>query len=148
MTKKIILTTALAFLFISGYSQNFEDLYFLTGTWKVVGKDTFEAWEKVSQYELQGSSYKILNNEKIITERLTLKRIGDEIIYEATVLDQNEGKPVPFTLHENTTAGFSFENLKHDFPTKIVYKKINDSEVVVQVLGSDNKGFSLKFTKQ
>lgn len=147
MIRKLILTTAALLTFLTSYSQSINDLEFLVGTWKVEGKETYEVWKKTSN-ELTGSSYTIKNGEKIVTENLFIKTLNGNIVYEAMVLNQNEGKPIAFTLNSNTANGYSFENPTHDFPTKIIYRKISNSEMTVEVLGADDQGFSLKFIRQ
>ncbi len=147
MTRKLLITLAVHFIFITSYSQTIADLNFLTGTWKVEGKETYEHWEMIDN-QLKGSSYTIENGEKLISETLSIKMLNGKVVYEATVLNQNEGKTIPFTLTKNTTNGFSFENPKHDFPTKIIYQRISTTELVVQVLGADDKGFTINFSKQ
>ena len=98
--------------------------------------------------ELIGHSYKLNNNQKTISETLTIKKAGNQIIYEATVPDQNEGKTIQFILSTKIKTYFSFENDKHDFPKKIQYKKITDDEILVTVLGDKGEGFSYTQLKQ
>jgi hypothetical protein len=116
----------------------------MVGTWKMENKEQYEVWEKSNNNELSGYSYRIKNDQKSITETLSIKLIGDQIVYEATVPDQNEGKTVGFTLNDEMQTYLSFENLQHDFPKKIQYKKISDNEIEVTVLGDEEKGFSYK----
>ena len=115
---------------------------FMIGTWKTEGKQQYEVWEIAKNKELIGYSYKINNNQKTITETLTIKKIADQVIYEATVPDQNEGKTIRFTLNTKIKTYVSFENLEHDFPKKIQYESINDHEIKVRVLGANGEGFS------
>ena len=122
--------------------------YFLVGTWKIEGKEQDEVWKKNKNDELIGHSYRLNNNQKIITETLAIKKIGNHIIYEATVPNQNEGKTIQFTLNREIKSYFSFENDNHDFPKKIQYKKITDDEIEVSVLGDKGKGFSYTQLKQ
>lgn len=72
----------------------------------------------------------------------------NKVIYEATVPDQNEGKAIPFTLNNDIKEYLSFENIEHDFPKKIQYKRINEDEIEVTVLGDEGKGFTYKQLKQ
>jgi hypothetical protein len=149
MTRKIIFTFCTLLITLSVYSQvTITDLHFLAGTWKVDGKETYEIWETTADNALKGSSYKIKEGKNIVTETLSIKSIDGKIVYEATVANQNEGKGIPFTLNSNFTNGYSFENPGHDFPTKIIYQKISTTELAVQVLGADDKGFTIKFIKQ
>jgi hypothetical protein len=121
---------------------------FMVGTWKMEGKEQYEVWESTNNKELNGYSYKLNDNQKIITETLSIKIIENNFIYEATVPDQNEGKAIPFTLNNEIKEYLSFENIKHDFPKKIQYKRLNDDEIEVTVLGDEGKGFSYKQLKQ
>ena len=59
---------------------------FLIGTWKVEDKDQYEVWIKNDKNELIGHSYTMANTQKIISETLSIKKIDDQIICEATVL--------------------------------------------------------------
>ena len=121
---------------------------FLTGTWKMEGKEQYEVWEKGGKQELIGYSYKVLDNQKIITETLAIKIIDDHMVYKATVPDQNQGKEIPFALNDDIKAYVSFENIEHDFPKKIQYKRIGDDEILVTVLGDEGRGFSYRQLKQ
>lgn len=122
-------------------------LQFLEGTWKIENKESYETWKK-SNHTFEGSAYKIKAEKKAISEYLKIKGVGDQIIYSATVLNQNEGKPVEFVLNKTVKNKFSFENLKHDFPKKIQYTLIDKSTLFVEVLGDGDKGFSYKMMKQ
>lgn len=120
---------------------------FLQGTWKVENKDTYEEWEMVTTNMYIGASCKIKNGKKVVSENLSIRKSGKSIIYTATVLNQNQGKGVEFTLNQIDENTFSFENPNHDFPNKIIYKKITDKQVYVKVLGKEDKGFSFHMFK-
>jgi hypothetical protein len=121
---------------------------FIIGTWKMKGKEQYENWELANNKELIGYSYRIKDSQKIITETLSIKILENEVIFEATVPDQNEGKTIPFTLNNKIKDYLSFENMNHDFPKKIQYKRINENEIEVTVLGDHSKGFSYNQLKQ
>ncbi|NNL16426.1 MAG: hypothetical protein HKO81_07280 [Flavobacteriaceae bacterium] len=145
---KIFISILALFLFINCGDNETSELDFLIGTWKRENKEQFEVWEKKNDIELNGYSYRTKDNQKTITETLVIKKINDQFVYEATVPDQNEGRTVQFILNTETDSLFSFENDKHDFPKKIQYKKINDNQLKVIVLGDDNAGFSYIQIKQ
>jgi len=90
----------------------------------------------------------INGNQKKISETLLIKIIGNQIVYEATVPNQNDGKAVQFILNNEIKSYLSFENLDHDFPKKIQYKKITEDEIIVSVLGENGKGFTYTQLKQ
>jgi len=139
---RVLVSTLVLFLSISCGDVESHELDFLIGTWKRENKEQFEVWEKNKLLELNGYSYRIESNQKTITETLVIKKIEDQIVFEATVPSQNEGRTVQFVLNTEADSIFSFENDKHDFPKKIQYKKINDNQIKVSVLGEDDSGFS------
>jgi hypothetical protein len=145
---RILVSVLAIFLFISCGDNETSELDFFVGTWKRDNKEQYEVWEKNNSSNLTGYSYRIINNKKTTIETLVIKKIGDQFVYEATVPDQNEGRTVQFILNTETDSLFSFENDKHDFPKKIQYKKINDNQLKVIVLGDDNTGFSYIQIKQ
>lgn len=116
------------------------------GTWKTEGKENYEKWEKTDS-AFKGKGYNIKNNQEKITEYFEIKNINGKIYYMATVPNQNNGATVKFVLTKWDNDEFVFENPEHDFPKKIIYKKLSDREMFVQVLGQGNKGFSFKTAK-
>ena len=145
---RILLSICFGYIILSCSETETSQFDFLVGTWKVEFKEQYEVWEKNKNNELVGYSYKLNNNQKIISETLAIKKIDKQIIYEATIPNQNEGKTIQFTLNTEIKSYFSFENNKHDFPKKIQYKKISDDELKIMVLGDNGKGFSCTQLKQ
>ncbi len=141
---------SLCFLLLTTSCQGqskLDDLLFLKGNWKIEGKSTFEEWS-YKENQFTGASYKMNDGNKIITETLQISIVDDTIVYEANVPSQNGGKTIPFVLNTSVSDMLSFENLNHDFPKKIQYKKITDAKILVHVLGEDDKGFSYHIIKQ
>ncbi|NAS31053.1 hypothetical protein GTQ40_08740 [Flavobacteriaceae bacterium R38] len=128
--------------------QKTEELSFLEGVWKINDKETYEAWKKNDKGELTGKSYKIKDGKEYINEHLSIKEKNGQLIYTATVLNQNEGKGIDFVLNKDIKGKYSFENLAHDFPKKIIYHKVEKNQLKVDVLGENNRGFSMQFKKQ
>jgi Domain of unknown function (DUF6265) len=143
---KYILT--LLFLFIADLTfaqSSYPD--FLQGTWKIENKDEYEHWDKLNENSLKGFSYKLKDGKLLVSEYLDITKVNKEVVYTATVLNQNEGKGIHFTLIK-ADSSYTFENLNHDFPKRIVYKRLNDTEVYVQVSDGKQKGFAYKLQKQ
>ena len=97
---------------------------------------------------LTGESYQVRENEKYVSETLKITAVNNNIIYTATVKNQNNGEGILFTLMKVKNKLYSFENMKHDFPSKIQYEILSETELKVNVLGKDGKGFSYKLIKQ
>ncbi|MBX2931397.1 MAG: hypothetical protein KF781_05560 [Chitinophagaceae bacterium] len=121
--------------------------YFLQGTWKMDNKEIYEHWDKLNNHTLKGFSYKLKNNQMIISEYLTIEERNHQIIYTATVINQNNGEGIAFQLTKNDSS-FIFENPTHDFPKKIIYQKLAANEIFVQVSDGKKKGFSYKMMLQ
>ncbi len=148
--KAIKLSFVLVFFILTnacGQEVHLKQVHFLAGTWKMEAKENYESWEKLDN-KLVGESFKIRNGEKHISETIEINIQNNAIVYTPTVFNQNEGKGIPFVLKSNQGNLFSFENVNHDFPKKIQYKILSETELYVSVLGDDDKGFSYTLIKQ
>lgn len=146
--KSIVASICFLFLTTSCQGQSkLDDLLFLKGTWKIENKSTFEEWN-FKDNQFTGTSYKMNNDTKVITETLLISITDGAIVYEANVPSQNGGKTIPFVLNTSISDKLSFENLNHDFPKKIQYQKITSTKILVQILGEGDKGFSYHIIKQ
>lgn len=129
-------------------NDDFNDLLFLEGTWKVENKETYETWKRGEGNTLKGNSYKIKEGKKIITEELLIKSLNNSMVYQARVLDQNNAQVIDFVWNKDVKDKYSFENLSHDFPKKVQYTKLNDSTLFVEVLGENDKGFFFRMGRR
>lgn len=130
------------FLFLVSCSQHKnQKLSFLEGTWKVENKQQFEQWERVED-GLKGKGYKLVDGKEQTLETLVIKEINGRIVYQATVINQNNGATISFPLNEKISDYYSFENPEHDFPKKIQYFKLEENKLKVSVLGENGKGFT------
>ncbi len=120
---------------------------FLEGTWKMENQEIFEHWELMDNGTMEGHSYRLNNGDKMVSENLEIRLEGDKVIYTATVLNQNEGKGIDFTLSKTDSLTYSFENPEHDFPKVIKYQKRSDTEIYVQVSDGGEKGFAYVMKK-
>ncbi len=135
-------------IFLAFKSQSQISYTFLEGLWKIEGKEQYEEWRLTSNTDMSGWSYKMNGKKKIPLETLSIQKNGDQIVYNATVANQNDGKTIPFILNEEVKDKLSFENEKHDFPKKIQYTQVNENEIFVEVLGKNGEGFSYKMILQ
>ncbi len=143
---KHILTPLILFVGGLTFSQSsFPD--FLQGTWKMENTEIYEHWDKLNENSLKGFSYKLKDGQMLVSEYLDITKTNNEVIYTATVIQQNQGKAVNFILTK-TDSTFTFENPNHDFPKKIVYQKLNETEIYVQVSDGKQDGFAYKMCKQ
>ena len=52
----------------------------------------YEHWDKLNNQMLKGVSYKIKDGQMVISEYLDISQNENEVVYTATVLNQNQGK--------------------------------------------------------
>jgi hypothetical protein len=56
--------------------------------------------------------------------------------YSVAVRNQNKEQAVTFSSIEMNNDTFVFENKKHDYPNRIVYKKIREDSLVATIFGT------------
>lgn len=120
---------------------------FLQGTWKMENNEGYEHWDKLDDHVLKGVAYKTTDGQLTVTEYLDIAKKGDDIIYTAIVTNQNQKQVVAFKMTRSDSL-FVFENETHDFPKKIVYEKLADTALLVQVLDEKQAGYRYRMTKQ
>lgn len=139
--------TIIIFLLIGMANAQPEIPFFLEGTWKMENKDLYEHWDKLNNQSLKGFSYSLSNGQMGVMEYLDITQNDNQIIYTASVINQNQGRGIGFKMTRADSV-FVFENPGHDFPKKIVYQTLNETELFVEVSDGDKKGFSYKMKKQ
>jgi uncharacterized protein YciI len=145
-TMKYFLTYLILLLAGNAFAQSgFPN--FLAGTWKVENKEMYEHWDSLNDQRLKGFSYAIKDGQMKVSEYLDIQRKNKEVTYTASVVNQNKGMDVAFKLMKADSV-YSFENPQHDFPKKVVYKKISDNEIRVNVSDGKQKGVAYTMHKQ
>jgi hypothetical protein len=124
------------------------------GKWENSSKDvTFkEIWKIKNDSSFFAESFVIVKNDTVFYEEVNLEEHNDSLFYIVSVKNQNNEKPVSFYLTSNKSNELVFENSKHDFPSKIIYKKINNDSIFAQISGTVNgkiqiEDFPMKRTK-
>ena len=118
--------------------EKLEKMNWLLGNWKNEMPEGVltETWTKENDSTFSGTTYFIINKKDTVhSEAIILKQLNDELIYRPTVKGQNNDEPVDFKLSSESENSFSFENPKHDYPQKIVYKKVNETYLVATISG-------------
>lgn len=94
-----------------------------------------------------GESYRVKDSKKYVSKTLEILKNDKKFQYTTTVLNQNQGKGISFVLQSVKDQLYSFENLLYYFPNKIKYKILSKTELQVNVLRKDGKGFLFKLIK-
>lgn len=121
------------------------DLSKLSGTWQnTKSPNTYEKWEASEEAILVGKGYKVAGGKEALLEELRILKAGGNWYYEATV--SHNPAPVRFKLTSQEENKWVFENPEHDFPQKIVYEWLSDTELKAYV-SAGQKGFEINFKK-
>lgn len=97
----------------------------LVGTWvqeKPNGKQRLEVWRMKDNRTLTGQGLKVSGRDTSLLENIEIRISDEQVFYIPTVPDQNQGKPVSFSLVKSEGYNIVFENPAHDFPQRIIYK--------------------------
>lgn len=110
----------------------------LCGSWQLENSANTEYWSKKSPDFYSGILYSIEGNDTIVFEKMSLKKIGENIYFIAEVSDQNNQEPIRFLLNGSSSKALEFENADHDFPNKIVYRMTSEDRLEASIIGLTN----------
>ncbi|WP_293894296.1 DUF6265 family protein [Flavobacterium sp.] len=113
-----------------------EKMNWLIGEWEQKLPDGIlkETWIKQNDSTFSGNSY-FITKDTVHFESIQLVQKAEELNYIATVVGQNDDKDVTFKLTSDTNNTFTFENPAHEYPQKIVYKKIASDRLIATISG-------------
>lgn len=123
---------------------------FLKGHWKVDGSNNQEQWDVLSENNMKGFGYKIVDNLPLVSEYLDIQVKNNELVLTATVLGQNAGKPISFkSVKQDGSQQVKFVNYDHDFPQEISYSLSTDNpdQINVRIAGQGKEQY-LKMNRQ
>ncbi|WP_396155108.1 DUF6265 family protein [Flavobacterium macrobrachii] len=142
MKNVVILAVVVVFIACQNKSEkNFDELEkmsWLVGEWENKMPDGIltETWTKANDSTFTGKTLFIRDKDTLHSEEIVLTQKGETLLYIPTVKGQNDNKPVEFKITESKIENeFAFENPKHDYPQKIVYKKVNETNLVTTISG-------------
>jgi hypothetical protein len=106
----------------------------LQGSWSLENRPVIEQWVKKDGH-LEGLVFLVRQEDTVITETLRLFEAEGNVWYEATVPDQNNGKPVQFQLTDSGEDFWVFTNKAHDFPDQITYRFVHADSLTATIEG-------------
>ncbi|NUN08453.1 MAG: hypothetical protein HUU54_04680 [Ignavibacteriaceae bacterium] len=109
----------------------------LPGVWEMKKEKSsvIEEWEIISQYEMSGKSYMVMGKDTTLLETITIRKSKSGLEYMPVVTGQNKNKAVRFLLKPKPVGAFIFENKKHDYPQRIIYRFISDDSLHARIEG-------------
>lgn len=142
MKKLILSMAAVSIIACQNKSEkNFDELEkmsWLVGEWenKMPEGVLTETWVIYNDSVFAGRTVFVKDKDTLHYEEILLTQKGETLLYIPTVKGQNDNKPVEFRMTESKTENeFAFENPAHDYPQKIVYKKVSDTNLVATISG-------------
>jgi len=139
-------TRFISFLILASFAcssaekKGIERVEWLTGTWlnKTKSSAIYEEWVRLNEQKLIGRSFLLENPDTVTLETIELIDERNTLFYIPTVSDQNNEQPVRFQMNNYTNNLISFENVDHDFPQVISYKRIGNDSLIATISGVRN----------
>lgn len=121
-------------------SQELNDLSWIEGSWvmKSAGFELTETWSRTNSGFYVGKGVGLSGKDTVFYEEMQVINLRDTIFYSVKTRGQNENNSVPFRLINKGLNTFIFENLMHDFPSVIVYRKIDEDHMEAWIEGRKN----------
>lgn len=106
----------------------------LSGCWELRGRGrlTVEMWMPPAGTLMIGGSRAVVNGAVREFEHLRIKSDAGKLTYIALPSGQNE---TSFPAKEVSDSSLVFENLAHDFPQRIIYRKRGADSIVARIEG-------------
>ena len=151
--KKTILSLLIILSFAS--CQKSKEVSKIVGTDWLLGKwenksdegNLLETWTKVNDSLFIGKSYFIKEKDTLHYEKIELKQKGENLLYISTIKGQNNDKAITFNHNIEIEKQLVFENLKNDYPRKIIYKPISKDRIFIEVSGIEqDKPSSIRYS--
>ena len=117
--------------------EKLQKLDWLVGTWEQKLPDGIvtEIWTRENDSTFSGKSYFVKEKDTIHLETIVLSQKNENLLYIPTVAGQNNDEPVTFKSTSEADNTFTFENPTHDYPQKIVYKKVSSDRLIATISG-------------
>lgn len=106
----------------------------LAGCWELKrgARTTFEMWMPPDGGVMLGASRTTVDGMLREWERVQLTAQGEQLVYTALPSGQREAA---FTSTMLSDSGFTVENLQHDFPQRIIYRRRGADSLIARIEG-------------
>lgn len=132
--------------FAQDKSQPVTALSWMSGCWETGGdgRTTTERWGKATENLLVGTSQTVKGTKSVAFEFLRVVNNGHGLMYVA--LPSNAKEPTAFAAIKVTANEVVFENPKHDFPQRIIYRQEKADSLFARIEGKQGeKEMSMDF---
>lgn len=123
----------------SSAGSGIEQARWLAGCWELKrgNRTGFEMWMPPAGGIMMGASRTVANGQVVEWERLQLSEKDGHLVYTSLPSGQTE---VSFTSTVTTDSGFTVENLQHDFPQRIIYRRHGADSLIARIEGPGGSG--------
>jgi len=114
------------------------DISWISGAWQTEPggrREIEEHWTKVAGQSMLGMSRTVAGDKTVEFEYLRIEQRADGIYYVAHPKARYPGTDFKLTRASATEA--VFENPQHDFPKRIIYRKISDDALTASIDGGE-----------
>lgn len=113
-------------------------LAWISGCWEVNdnGRVTTERWGKPTENLMIGTSQTVKNGKSVAFEFLRIVNNGHGLYYIARPSSAKD--ETPFMVSKTNANEIVFENLKHDFPQRIIYRSEEKDSLFARIEGTVN----------
>lgn len=142
------LSIATLLLLTSFQTPTIADLSWIAGDWQTApgGRSQIEEhWTAAAGESMMGVSRTIAGDKTVEFEYLRIEQRADGIYYVAHPKARCPG--TDFKLTRASTTEAVFENPQHDFPKRIIYRKIDGGLTASIDAGEGSKAMSFVFKK-
>ena len=127
-------------------TQSVETLKWISGCWEMNRGEsvTTERWAKPTENLMIGTSQMVKGTKSVSFEFLRIVNNGHGLTYVAQPSDSKA--PTAFAAIKVTDSEIVFENAKHDFPQRVIYRLEKADSLFARIEGTNNgKEMSLDF---
>jgi hypothetical protein len=134
---------------LSTQTPTIADLSWIAGDWQTGpgGRTQIEEhWTSVAGGSIMGMSRTVAGEKTVEFEYLRIEQRADGVYYVAHPKARCPG--TDFKLTKVSTTEAVFENPQHDFPKRIIYRKIDDDSLTATIDGGEGtKAMSFAFRR-
>ncbi len=119
--------------------QNVTALAWISGCWENIseGRTTIERWGKATDNLMLGTSQTVKGTKSVAFEYLRVMGTASGLSYVA--LPSNAKEPTAFAAIKVTANEVVFENAKHDFPQRIIYRQDKADSLFARIEGKQGE---------
>jgi hypothetical protein len=142
-SRPVVATTATALvalgMILASYQGTLNQVRWLAGCWELKRgtRTTVEMWMPPDGGVMLGASRTTVDGRVREVERLELRAQPDGLVYTALPSGQQE---TAFAASQVSDSGFTVENLEHDFPQRIIYRRRGPDSLLARIEGPGRGG--------